>query len=64
MTHPQLRDLLQQEFPGEKGFSLRSIEQFCSLKGIKKTFKINDQELDDIVSEAVSYVWEMCMHIL
>jgi len=57
MTHPQLRDLLQLEFPGEKGFSLRSIEKFCSLKGIKKTLKIDDQDLDEIVSEAVSYVW-------
>ena len=44
-THKQLSDELQQSFPGEKGFSVRSIKKFCSEKGISKTCDINDQEL-------------------
>ncbi|XP_065894563.1 uncharacterized protein [Dysidea avara] len=56
MTHPKLRDLFQEQFPGEKGFSLRSIEKFCSERGIKKTTKIDDDDLDEIVSRAVSCV--------
>ena len=35
-THKQLSSHLQQCYPGEKGFSLRSIERFCGEKGIRK----------------------------
>ena len=35
-THKQLSSQLQQCYPGEKGFSLRSIEHFCSEKEIKR----------------------------
>ena len=35
-THKQLSSHLQQCYPGEKGFSLRSIERFCCEKGIRK----------------------------
>lgn len=55
-THKQVSDQLQQSFPGEKGFSVRSIERFCSEKGIKKLPDIDDQELDEVVSSAVLQV--------
>lgn len=55
-THKQVSDELQQSFPGEKGFSLRSVERFCSKKGISKTSDIDDQDLDEVVASAVLQV--------
>lgn len=55
-THKQLSDELQQSFPGERGFSVRSVERFCSEKGIKKMCDIDDHELDEVVSSAVLQV--------
>ena len=39
-THKQISNELQQSFPGEKGFSVRSVERFCSNKEISKTCDI------------------------
>ena len=55
-THKQISEKFSEAFPGERGFSFRSVERFCSKKGIKKTSEINDEELDAVVSEAVSQV--------
>ena len=55
-THKQISDELQQSIPGEKGFSVRSVERFCSNKGISKTCDIDDQDLDEVVSSAVLQV--------
>ena len=55
-THQQVSDELKSLFPGERGFSLRSVERFCCEKGIKKTTEIDDQQLDDVISEAVRQV--------
>ena len=55
-TYKQLSDELQQCFPGEKGYSVRSIKRFCSEKGIRKTSDIDQQELDEVVSSAVLQV--------
>ena len=55
-THRQVSDELQQSFPGEKGFSVRSIERFCSKKGISKTSDIDDQDLDEVISSAILQV--------
>ena len=55
-SHKQLSDELQRAFPDERGFSVRSIKRFCSEKSIKKTCNIDDQELDEVVSSAVSQV--------
>ena len=33
-THSKLSEHLQQAYPGEKGFSVRLIERFCSERGI------------------------------
>ena len=43
-------------FPGQIGFSVCGVERFCREKGIKKMTGIDDQELDDISSEAVLQV--------
>ena len=55
-THKQLSNELQMSFPGEKGFSLRSVERFCSDKGIKKMSDVSEEELETILSEAVLQV--------
>jgi len=55
-THQQVSDELKTLFPGERGFSLRSVERFCCEKEIKKTTEIDDQQLDDVISEAVRQV--------
>ena len=55
-THKQISDELQQSFPGEKGFSVRSMERFCSDRGISKTCDFDDQDLDEVVSSAVLQV--------
>ena len=53
-THLELSAELQRLYPGERGFSLRSIERFCSNAGISKTpLNIDDKSLNDIVTEAV-----------
>ena len=50
-THKQISNEFQMSFPGEKGFSVRSIERFCSDKGIKKVSNISEQELETILSK-------------
>ena len=36
-THKQLSNHLKEVFPGQRGFSVRSIERFCAEKEITKT---------------------------
>ena len=71
-THKQLSSELQQCYPREKGFSVRSIKRFCSEKEIKKVASIliitvvthsyiqesniDGQTLDEFVSTAVLQV--------
>ena len=56
ITHARLSAFLQDQYPGEKGFSTRSLERFCSLKGIHKTSRLSDQELDTAVDEHITKV--------
>lgn len=35
MTHAKLSAFLRDLYPGESGFSVRSLERFCSLKGLR-----------------------------
>ena len=55
-THKMLSDELQQSFSGERGFSVRSIERFCSEKEIRKTCDMDDQQLDEVITDAVLQV--------
>ena len=55
-THAQLSSFLIAEHPGERGFSVRSIERFCSDKGIHKTTKLCDVEVDELITGAVAKV--------
>ena len=55
-THKQISGFLMESCPGQRGFSVRSIERFCSNKGIHKTSRINDLSLDVAVSKATAMV--------
>jgi len=56
VTHEQLKDELQAAFPEKKGFSVSSIQKFCAKNKIKRTTDIDDQHLDEAVSQAVLQV--------
>ena len=55
-THDRLSDFLQRAYPGVRGLSVRSLQRFCSEKGIHKTARISEQELDRVVADAVAKV--------
>ena len=55
-THKQTSAFFEANHPGQRGFSVRSVERFCSLKGIHKTPRISDQKLDEAVSKATEMV--------
>ena len=55
-THKQISTFLMESYPGQRGFSVRSIERFCGNKGIHKTSRIDDRSLDVAVSTATAMV--------
>ena len=55
-THKQISGFLKDRCPGQRGFSVRSIDRFCGNKGIHKTSRIDDQSLDAAVSNATAMV--------
>lgn len=55
-THKEVSTLLTDKYPGHRGFSIRSLERFCSSKGIHKTTKIDYGELYEAVSTAANMV--------
>ena len=48
-----LSDILQQQYPGQRGFSERSIKRFCKEKGIRQRGMISKEQLDNVVKVAV-----------
>ena len=54
MTHGQLS--LQQLYPGKRGYSIRSLEQFCGENNIHRTARPSSQQLDLAVSRAIEQV--------
>jgi len=59
-THKKLSEMLQQVFPGDRGFSVRSIKRFCNENSIRKTTSLDNQELDEVVAQAVTQVHFWC----
>ena len=55
-THRQLSDYLQNAYPGERGFSVRSVQRFCGEKNIHKTARINTDDLHQAVADAIEKV--------
>ena len=54
--HKQLSNELQVSFLDEKGFSLQSVERFCSDRWIKKMSDVSEEKLETILSETVLQV--------
>ena len=59
-THKQISAFLEENHPGQRGFSVRSMERFGSYKGIQKTSRIDDDKLDEAVSNATDMVYTVC----
>ena len=55
-THKKTSRYFMERYPGQRGFSVRSVERFCSNKGIHKTSRIDEQSLDGAVLNATSLV--------
>ncbi len=55
-THKQISDCLSARYPGEKGFSVRSVQRFCSNMDIHKTSRISDCDLHEAVATATNMV--------
>ena len=55
-THQRVGSYLQQVNPAERGFSLRTVERFCTEKGISKLTPIPDDHLDRVVATSISNV--------
>ena len=62
LTYEQLSMVLQQMYPGNRGFSVRSLQRFCASENIHKTSRLNHSELHLAVQESVLQV--LYMHIL
>ena len=55
-THSHISLYLMRLYPGCRGFSVRSIERFCSDKGIHRTSRLDASNLQEVVSEAIRKV--------
>ena len=51
-----LSEYLRGRYPETRGFSVRTIERFCSTKGIHRTSRLGTDDLDKTVAEAVNMV--------
>ena len=55
-THSQLSTFLKTQYVGTKGISVRSLQRFCSAKGIHKSSRASITTVDEAVLEAVGKV--------
>ena len=55
-THVELSNSFHARYTGQRGFSNRTIERFCSEKNIHKVSKMSDADVDVCTSEAIAKV--------
>ncbi len=55
-SHSKLSTILKELNQVSKGFSVRSVQRFCTEKNIHKTSRLAAQEVDKVVSDAVAKV--------
>ena len=55
-TLEEVSNILQTEFPNQRGLSVKSIKSFCQAHGIAKRNIVTDDELDQIVKSSVRQV--------
>lgn len=56
LTYQQISLILQQMYPFVRGLSPTSVRRFCTSKGIHKTSRINDADLDNVVANGIAEV--------
>ena len=54
----EVSNILQTEFPNQRGLSVKSIKRFCQAQGLAKTeiLLLHDNELDQIIESSVGQV--------
>jgi len=52
--HAKISAHMQQAYPRDRGFCVRSLERFCSAEGIHKTARLSELELDEAVAGAIA----------
>ena len=55
-TLKEVSNILQTEFPNQRGLSVKSIKRFCQAQGLAKRNIVTDDELDQIVESSVLQV--------
>ncbi len=55
-SHKKLSEFLKEKYPGGTGFSVRSIQRFCSVENIHKTSRLSSIDLDTSVADAIAKV--------
>ena len=53
-TYEQIKNILQNSYPGERSFSIISIKWYCRKHNLSP--RINEKYIDEIVAEAVDEV--------
>lgn len=53
-THEKVSKFLREKNPGLRGLSERSVLRFCARKGICKTSRIGEEQLDECVARATA----------
>ena len=59
--HLQLSRHLQSLYPGVRGFSIRTIQRFCAARKIHRTSRLDTEEVEQAVAEAVQKVHIKCL---
>ena len=55
-TYAQISQELQDSFPSERGFSIRSIRRFCERHDIHSRSQLSDRQIDMVVTSGISKV--------
>ena len=55
-TLEEVSNILQTEFPNQRGLRVKSIKRFCQAQGLAKRNIVTDDELDQIVESSVLQV--------
>ncbi|XP_020899410.1 uncharacterized protein LOC110238104 [Exaiptasia diaphana] len=55
-THKEISNFLKENYPGKDGLSEMSVRRYCKVNNIHKSSRLPDNQLDVVVSNAVSQV--------
>ena len=53
-TYAEISSYLQERYPGEKGFSRRSVQRYCSARSISA--RVRQEDINSMVADAVQEV--------